>query len=214
MSLFPIRSEVPTRSPDPQVLDVDAEDADEVFAALSSRTSRRLYAAVSADPATASDLAETLDTSIQNVRYHVENLREADLVEVVDTWYSSRGSEMKVYGASGGPIVVFAGADEATKSTVREALGRFVGGVAVLLAASLLVQYAVGDGLAGIGRALGGGTAAGGDAAAPSASIASAEYARSAEAVAGLPPGLLFFAGGALVLAAGVVYLAWRGQRL
>lgn len=209
MSLFPLRSEVPARSPEPQVVDVGAEDGDEVFDALSSETARRLYAAVADDPATASDLADRLGTSIQNVRYHVDNLSEAGLVEVVDTWYSSRGAEMSVYGAAGGPIVVFAGEDESTKSAVRQALGRFVGAFAALLAASLAVQYALGGGLGPlVGQPADG--PSGGD----GGSAMTAEATTAAETATGLPPGLVFFAGGLVVLAAGAAYLAWRGQRL
>lgn len=140
MSVFPLRSAVDREAGDPRVLDIEAEDADAVFGALASETAREVYGAVAEDPRTASDLAEALDSSIQNVRYHLDNLQDAGLVEVVDTWYSSRGSEMKVYGRSDGPIVLFAG-DEESGADVRSALQTLVGGTAILGFVGVLINY-------------------------------------------------------------------------
>jgi DNA-binding transcriptional ArsR family regulator len=140
MSVFPLRSAVDREGGDPRVLDIEAEDADAVFGALSSETAREVYGAVAEEPRTASDLAEALDSSIQNVRYHLDNLQEAGLVEVVDTWYSSRGSEMKVYGRSDGPLVLFAG-DEESGADVRSALQTLVGGTVIFGLVGLLINY-------------------------------------------------------------------------
>ncbi|WP_114575522.1 helix-turn-helix domain-containing protein [Saliphagus sp. LR7] len=137
--LFPLRSETPETDDRPRVVDLEGEDADAVFGALSSTTARRIYGHLAAEPATPSDVAEAVDTSIQNVRYHIESLEEAGLIEVVDTWYSSRGNEMSVYAASDGPLVV--AADRSRADRLREALSRYLGGLAVLAGASLFVQY-------------------------------------------------------------------------
>jgi hypothetical protein len=80
-----------------------------------------------------------VDTSVQNLHYHLTQLGEADLVEQVDTVYSSRGNEMTVYGPTSDPLV-FVG-DEQNASAVRGALGDVVGGLALLGVASLLVQW-------------------------------------------------------------------------
>jgi DNA-binding transcriptional ArsR family regulator len=125
---------------EPRVVDLDGEDAEQVFGALSSETAREIFTALHEEPMTASDIADAVDSSIQNVRYHLENLADAGLVEVVDTWYSSRGNEMKVYAPRDGPLIV--SSDETTASRLRTALGRIVGGGAVLAAASVLVQLA------------------------------------------------------------------------
>lgn len=140
MSVFPLRSAVEREDGEPRVLDIEADDADAVFRALSSETARKVYGAVADEPQTASDLADALDSSIQNVRYHLDNLQDAGLVEVVDTWYSSRGSEMKVYGRSDGPIVLFAG-DEESGADVRSALQTIVGGTAILGFVGLFINY-------------------------------------------------------------------------
>jgi DNA-binding transcriptional ArsR family regulator len=139
--LFPFRSETAAEEGHPRVVDLEGEDADAVFSALSSTTARRIYARLDEEPGTPSDIADAVDSSIQNVRYHLENLEGAGLVEVVDTWYSSRGNEMSVYATTDGPLIVTS--DESTATKLKEALSRLIGGVAVLAGGSLLVQHAL-----------------------------------------------------------------------
>ena len=136
--LFPFRSETETTEGQPRVVDLEGEDADAVFSALSSGTAREIYSRLNDEPGTPSDVAEAIDSSIQNVRYHLDNLEDAGLVEVVDTWYSSRGNEMSVYAPANGPLIVTG--DETKAGRLREALSRFLGGVAALAGGSLLVQ--------------------------------------------------------------------------
>ncbi|RQH03375.1 ArsR/SmtB family transcription factor [Natrarchaeobius oligotrophus] len=140
--LFPFRSETTARDGQPRVVDLEGEDADAVFSALSSTTARRIYARLDEEPGTPSDVADAIDSSIQNVRYHLENLEEAGLVEVVDTWYSSRGNEMSVYATTDGPLIVTS--DESTASQLKTAISRLIGGIGALAGGSLLVQYGVG----------------------------------------------------------------------
>jgi len=140
--LLPFRTPVDREESEPRVVGIDNDAADEVFAALSSETARGILNTLYEEPRTASDLAEAVDTTLQNVRYHLENLQEAGLIEVADTWYSSRGTEMKVYAPADSSVVLFAG-DESTGPTIREALGRLVQGIGVLALASVLVQRLV-----------------------------------------------------------------------
>ncbi len=137
--LFPLRSDTSASEGQPRVVDLEDEDADAVFGALSSTTARQIYARLDDEPGTPSDVAEAIDSSIQNVRYHLEKLEDAGLVEVVDTWYSSRGNEMSVYATANGPLIVTS--DESRAAKLKEAISRFLGGVVALLGGSLLVQY-------------------------------------------------------------------------
>jgi DNA-binding transcriptional ArsR family regulator len=143
----------------PRVVDLEGEDAEKVFGALSSETAREIFTALHEEPMTASDVADAVDSSIQNVRYHLENLGDAGLVDVVDTWYSSRGNEMKVYAPKDGPLIV--SSDESRASRIRTALSRLVGGVGALAASSLLVQYAWDELFGPTGTAFTGGGAGG-----------------------------------------------------
>lgn len=141
--LFPLRSETPARERSPRIVDLADEDADAVFSALSSTTAREIYTVLDEKPGTPSDVAEGIDSSIQNVRYHLEKLEGAGLVEVVDTWYSSRGNEMSVYATADGPLIVTS--DETRADQLKTALSRFLGGIAALAGGSLLLQYGLGQ---------------------------------------------------------------------
>lgn len=137
--LFPFRSSAEIQDETPRVLSLSGDEADDVFAALSSGTARTLLAALYDEPRPTSELADELDTSIQNARYHLGNLQDAGLVEVVDTWYSEQGNEMKVYAPTNGALVLFEGEPE-TRTTLREAVTRLLGGVGVLGLAALLID--------------------------------------------------------------------------
>jgi hypothetical protein len=112
---------------------------------------------------------------------------------------------MKVYAPADQPLVVFAGNEEKTTG-LKSALSRLLGAFGALGLLSVAVQEFYGD---GVGTLLGG---SGGDAAETGGgggmSVQSTDTAgQAADAAANaLPPGLVFFAGGALVLALG---FAW-----
>jgi DNA-binding transcriptional ArsR family regulator len=188
---------------DPRVIGLDSDDADDAIAALSSTTARRILSALHDDPDTPASIADRVDTTLQNVQYHLGRLREAGLVEVADTVYSEKGREMKVYAPSDRPLVVFAGRDEEAAG-LRSALRRLLGAVAGLALLSLLVQVA----LRGLPAVANTGAAGGAD---------TAEYAARAEATgaaAGLPPGAVFFLGGLAVILAWAVVAYWRRRGL
>jgi DNA-binding transcriptional ArsR family regulator len=175
-SIFPLRENVTLNDErEPRLVDLNEETADEVFTALSSGTTRTIFLELHKAPQTASDLSDVTETSVQNVQYHLEKLLDADLIEVVDTWYSERGSEMKVYAPQDESLVLFAGRDK--QGTLRSLLNRVVGVLGVLIPGSALAGYATsrsGDGFGGLfgggsggdggGDNDGGGDANGGDA--------------------------------------------------
>lgn len=105
-SLLPRRHAVDVES-DPEVLDLD--QAGDALDALSSETARAVLTALYESPSPVSEIAKQVDTSLQNVEYHLGRLEDAGLVEAADTWYSSRGREMDVYAPTSAPLVLFAG---------------------------------------------------------------------------------------------------------
>jgi DNA-binding transcriptional ArsR family regulator len=152
-SIFPLRDTVtPDEDREPRLVDLDEDTADEVFEALSSGTTRSIFLSLHQTPQTASDLADTTETSVQNVQYHLGKLEDADLVEVVDTWYSERGTEMKVYAPQDDSLVLFAGRDK--QSTLRSLLNRVAGVLTLLVPASII---------AGLSAHWSSGTESGGD---------------------------------------------------
>ena len=184
---------------DPRVIGLDSEDADAALSALSSGTSRRILGALHERPDTPAAIADRVDTSLQNVQYHLGKLSDAGLIEVVDTVYSEKGREMKVYAPADRPLVVFAGREDDSEG-LASALKRLLGAVGVLAVFSLAVQVAL-RGWPSFGLA-----ASGGDGGAGADTAVSAESVRTATEAAdqalGLPPGLLFFLGGLTVLLA------------
>lgn len=84
---------------------VDDEGSIDALQAISSSTAQQILAALD-EPATASDVAAGIDTSVQNATYHLDRLCEAGLVEAVDTWYSPKGTEMTVYALATEEFVV------------------------------------------------------------------------------------------------------------
>jgi len=196
------------QSAEPRVIGVDSDDADDLLGALSSSTARELLAALHEDPATPSALAEEVDTSLQNAQYHLEKLEDADVIEVVDTVYSEKGREMSVYAPTDRPLVVFAGNEEKTTG-LKAALSRLLGAFGALGLLSLAVQTIVGDGLPFVGQT-GGATEQ-----SEQVGLASTDAGRqTAEAASSaVSPGLLFFAGGALVLALGFAWWYYANDR-
>lgn len=77
-------------------LDIDDDEADAVFTALSSESARRILGALDDGPATVSTLAERTDLTPQNVAYHLEKLTDADLAQAVGT-RTANGNEATVY---------------------------------------------------------------------------------------------------------------------
>lgn len=138
--LLPFRSDArPETGDGSRILEIDERSADRVFEALASNTTREIFTAVYEQAGTATEIAERVDTSLQNTKYHLDKLQDADLITVADTWYSAQGNEMKVYAPTNETVVVIAG-DERATSSLRNRLRRLVGSVGLLLAGSVIVQ--------------------------------------------------------------------------
>ena len=67
MSLLPSRDPA-VPDAEPRVIDVDSEDADDVLSALSAATARKLLSELTREPAPPGELAERVETSLQNAQ--------------------------------------------------------------------------------------------------------------------------------------------------
>jgi DNA-binding transcriptional ArsR family regulator len=195
----------PDGDSEPRVIGLDSEDADDLLAAMSSGTARQILSALHETPATPSELADTVDTSIQNVQYHLENLEEAGAIEIADTVYSEKGREMNVYAPADSPLVVVAGDDET--GGVRAALASLLAGVGLLGVVGAAINAAAGYGFLGTQSPTDGGGGAGG--------VGAMDAATQTPAAGGAPidpaaPGTLFFVGGLAVLVVGVLLFRLR----
>lgn len=125
------------RTAEPSVLYVGDERTEDIISTLSGDTAMNVFQMLNEEALTASEVAEQLDISVQNASYHLENLEDADLVEVVDTCYSEKGREMKIYAVTSEPKVLVLGAEN-EQGALRRAFGTMAGAIgvpAVLIAA-------------------------------------------------------------------------------
>lgn len=104
--LLPHRPPVDEPDRETRVVELDTAEAAELCGVLASETATEILAELSDEPMVASDVADRVGTSLQNAHHHLGRLRDAELVRVVDTWYSSRGSEMKVYAPVNERLVI------------------------------------------------------------------------------------------------------------
>jgi len=92
------------------------------------------------EPQTASDIAKSLDMSVQNAKYHLDKFEEAGLIEIIDIWYSDRGREMNVYAPTSSSIILFAG-NSNEKRSLRKILKQSLGITGILGIASFLFGW-------------------------------------------------------------------------
>lgn len=104
--LLPHRPPVDEPDRETRLVELDTTEAAELCGVLASETATEILSALNDEPMVTSDVAERVGTSLQNAHHHLGRLCEADLVRVVDTWYSSRGSEMKVYAPVNERLVI------------------------------------------------------------------------------------------------------------
>ena len=199
--LLPSQSD-PEVDASPRVVGLDDDDAEDLLSALSSTTARRILGELHDEPTNPAELADSVDTTLQNVQYHLGRLESAGAIEVIDTVYSEKGREMELYAPADRPLVVVA-ADEEETSGLSDVLSRLLGGVAIVGIASLIAQFLVDE--VPFGAQTGGGDAGG---AVGTADVA-AEATEAATAT-GPPPGLLVFLGGMTVLVAWLAVWAIR----
>jgi DNA-binding transcriptional ArsR family regulator len=193
-----IQERTATTSERARVLELTDGDADEALDALASDTGRATFQALFEESMTPSEIADRVDTSVQNVHYHLSNLQAADLVEPVDTLYSEKGNEMTVYGPASDPLV-FVG-DDARTPAIRQSVTDVVGGLGVLAAAALFVQW----GAERLMRRSARPPSAVGPAS-PDTTIAPPEGSIAWVVFEVLEPGVLFFFGAVLVAALALV---------
>lgn len=88
------------------VLEPGDERAQKIGRAISSQTANDILQLISDEPRTASDLTDTLHIPMSTVKYHLDNLLSAGLLEVRETRYSVKGREIKVYAVRNQLVIV------------------------------------------------------------------------------------------------------------
>lgn len=127
------------------VLEQGSIQAQKIAKAMASPTAGDLFNTLSDGPLTATALAEQTGFPLTTVKYHLNNLLDADLIEVVDSRWSEKGREMKIYGVKD-QVVVLAPRKRPDVRHIVERYGVIAGavtvGCAVLLAIpNMLSRY-------------------------------------------------------------------------
>jgi len=192
------------------VLEPGDERAQKIGKAIASPTANEILHILAGGPKTASDLTVLLNIPMGTLKYHIENLLEAGLIEIAETRYSVKGREVKVYALRDQLLIV------APKVTsIRSILLKYASLFVIVIIASMamlailpLLQYA--PPLAGPSAIQNdGGGGAGG--AGMLAEKAPADTGRSLPS--SVAPVLAFFIGGCLVLLILLLYEAYRWQK-
>lgn len=79
------------------ILEQGSPEALKVAKAMSSATASTLLNLLSEGPMTATNLADRTDIPLTTIKYHLENLQDAGLIEVADVRWSEKGRQMKRY---------------------------------------------------------------------------------------------------------------------
>ncbi len=121
------------------VLDLATDEAGQLLAALSSDTARDIILELHDQASTLSEVADAVGTSRQNAQYHVKQLQSVDAIRVVDTIYSEKGREMKVYAPTGEPLIIVSG-EEDNGSQIRERVAQALAPIVAIGLISVAIQ--------------------------------------------------------------------------
>lgn len=126
------------------ILAVNDDDAGDVFDALSSSTAREILATVSRRPRTASEIADAVGITAQNVDHHLDQLVDCELLEVLSTDRTNTGRPMAVYSPTSRALLLTTGDPElpAARSNDRR---RQLAAVGLVALCGVLLDAAVGE---------------------------------------------------------------------
>jgi len=88
------------------VIEPGDERAQKIGKAMASQTANDILQLLADEPKTATDLTEALHIPMSTIKYHLDNLLAAGLLEVKQTKYSVKGREIKVYGVRNQLVIV------------------------------------------------------------------------------------------------------------
>ncbi len=193
------------------VLQPGDERAQKIGKAIASQTANDILHILSQGQKTASDLTGLLNIPMGTLKYHIDNLLEAGLVEIAETRYSVKGREVKVYRLKDQLLIV------APKMTnIRSILLKYASLFAIVIVASMAMLailplfQAPSPDLAGapaFSEDGGGGGGGSGIMAEKAPRVGQLAEARS------VAPVLAFFIGGSMVILLLFLYEAYKWQK-
>ncbi len=108
------------------------ERAQKIARAMASQTANAVILAFGGGPLTSSEVARQMAIPITTASYHIENLLDAGLLEVMETRWSEKGREVKVYGLANQVLII-----APPVSDLRSVLQKYAALFSVIIFASL-----------------------------------------------------------------------------
>ena len=82
------------------------ERAQRIARAMASQTANAIIQAFGSGPLTSSEVARSMAIPITTATYHIDNLLNAGLIAVMETRWSEKGREVKVYGLANQVVII------------------------------------------------------------------------------------------------------------
>ena len=108
------------------------ERAQKIARAMASQTANAIIQTFGDGPLTSSEVARQMAIPITTASYHIENLLDAGLLEVMETRWSEKGREVKVYGLANQVLIIASPA-----SDLRSVLKKYATLFGIVVLASL-----------------------------------------------------------------------------
>lgn len=123
-----------------RIVERGSPDALLISKAMASPTAAELLDSLAASPKTATELEAETQYPLPTIQYHINNLLNANLIEVAGTRYSEKGRKMKIYAASDALLVI--SPKLTTADQIKPVLRRYgipIAGVSAVSIAGLVV---------------------------------------------------------------------------
>ena len=82
------------------------ERAQKIARAMASQTANAVIQAFGGGPLTSSEVSRAMGIPITTASYHIDNLLDAGVLEVMETRWSEKGREVKVYGLANQVLII------------------------------------------------------------------------------------------------------------
>ncbi len=114
------------------ILEPGDERAKKIGKAMANKSATAILSVLKGNDLTLSEISERMDQPMTTVKYHVENLLDAELIEVRKVRYSEKGREVKIYGVNDRLVIV-----APSGGNVKDTLLKYASVFALLLIATL-----------------------------------------------------------------------------
>ncbi|MBP2132573.1 putative transcriptional regulator [Methanomicrobium sp. W14] len=128
------------------LLEPGDERAIKIGKAMASQTANDILSLLKNGELTLTEISENLNQPLTTIKYHVENLLEAGLIEVKRIKYSEKGREVKVYSVCDQVVIVSAGGKD-----IRQILMKYASVFGLFIIATLVIAAVSSSLLSGSG---------------------------------------------------------------